>query len=78
MNNRDRLELDGEVIDTNKGIFKVMVCPSADPGANFLVTCSLSGKIRVNSVRILVGDKVKVEVSQHDLSKGRIVRRYKK
>lgn len=41
------------------------------------ILCHLSGKIRQNFVRILVGDKVKVEMSPYDLTKGRICFRYK-
>lgn len=38
---------------------------------------SLSGKIRKFRIRILTGDKVRVEFSPHDLSRGRIVYRYR-
>jgi translation initiation factor IF-1 len=37
----------------------------------------ISGKMRMNYIRILPGDKVKVEMSPYDLSKGRITYRYK-
>lgn len=39
------------------------------------VLCTISGKIRMHYIRIMVGDKVKLEVSPYDLTKGRIVRR---
>jgi translation initiation factor IF-1 len=68
---RDRLEFDGVVVDTNSGVFKIKV------SENHIVTCTLSGKIRVNSVRILLGDKVTIEVSQYSPDKGRIVYRHK-
>lgn len=42
-----------------------------------MVTASISGKLRLNCIQILVGDKVKVEVSIYDLSKGRITWRTK-
>lgn len=71
MSNRDRLELQGEVVDANKGRFKVKVNESLS------ILCTLSGKIRVNSVRILVGDKVTVEVSEYDTTQGRITYRHK-
>jgi translation initiation factor IF-1 len=38
----------------------------------------LSGKMRTNYIRILLGDKVQVELSPYDLTRGRIVYRYKK
>ena len=68
---RDRLEMEGVVIDSNKGKFKVKV------NDNYTVMCSLSGKIRMNSVKILLGDKVRIEVSEYDTSQGRIVYRIK-
>jgi translation initiation factor IF-1 len=71
MTNRDRLEFEGDVIDTNKGQFKVKVSET------HTVLCTLSGKIRINSVKILLGDRVRVEVSEYDPSKGRIVYRIK-
>lgn len=41
------------------------------------IICHISGKIRINNIRMTVGDKVKVEMSPYDLSKGRIVTRLK-
>ena len=41
------------------------------------VLCSISGKIRMNYIRILPGDKVVVEISPYDLTRGRITYRYK-
>lgn len=70
-NDRERLEFEGKVIDANKGQFKVQV------NENFIVLCTLSGKIRTNSVRILTGDHVTIEVSQFEMTKGRIVYRHK-
>ena len=71
MSDRDRLEFEGTVIDSNKGQFKVQVTD------NYTVLCTLSGKIRTNSVRILLGDRVKIEVSEYDPTRGRIVYRIK-
>jgi translation initiation factor IF-1 len=71
MSNRDRLELEGVVVDANKGKFKVKV------NDNMTVLCTLSGKIRMNSVRILLGDKVTIEVSEYDTTQGRITYRHK-
>lgn len=39
--------------------------------------CHISGKIRINNIRIMPGDKVKLEMSPYDLTKGRIVTRLK-
>ncbi len=55
------------------------------PNANFLVTLEnghevlahISGKMRMHFIKILPGDKVSVELTPYDLSRGRIVYRYK-
>jgi len=67
----EKLEFEGEVIDANKGKFKVKI------SENYTILATLSGKIRQNSVRILVGDKVKVIVSEYDTTQGRITYRNK-
>jgi translation initiation factor IF-1 len=67
----ERLELEGQVIETSNSKFRVKVSD------NYIVLCTLSGKIRQNSVRILVGDNVRIEVSPYDVSQGRIIFRNK-
>ena len=42
-----------------------------------LILCHLSGKMRMNFIKILPGDKVRVEMTPYDRGKGRIVYRYK-
>jgi translation initiation factor IF-1 len=42
-----------------------------------IVTATISGKIRINNIKISLGDKVQVEVSPYDITKGRIVYRLK-
>jgi len=62
------LELTGEVTqELGNGMFRVLLDTSGTE-----ILCTISGKIRKNIIRILVGDKVKVEVSPYDLTKGRI------
>ena len=68
---RERMELEGVVIDSSNSKFKVQITD------NYVVLCTLSGKIRQNSVRILLGDKVRVEVSPYDTNNGRIIYRNK-
>jgi translation initiation factor IF-1 len=68
---RQRMEFEGVVIESNKGKFKVQI------NENYVVLCSLSGKIRINSVRILLGDTVMVEVSEYNVQMGRITYRLK-
>jgi len=41
-----------------------------------IVTAHLSGKMRLNYIKILPGDKVRIELSPYDLTKGRIIMRY--
>lgn len=72
MADRDRLEFEGVVVDDCKGKFKVKITEE------HYVMCTLSGKIRQNSVRILPGDVVKVECSIYDTLQGRIVYRLKR
>jgi len=43
-----------------------------------MLLCHLSGKMRMHYIKILPGDKVKVQITPYDLSKGRIVYRGKK
>jgi translation initiation factor IF-1 len=42
-----------------------------------IVTAHISGKMRMNFIKILPGDKVTLELSPYDLTKGRIIYRYK-
>ena len=42
-----------------------------------VILCHLSGKMRMNFIKILPGDKVRVEMTAYDKTKGRIVYRYK-
>ena len=47
------------------------------PPNGHIVTATISGKLRMNYIKILVGDSVTVEVSPYDISKGRITWRKK-
>ena len=71
LQDRDKIEFEGEVVDSCKGKFTVRVSDT------LTVLCTLSGKIRMNSVKILIGDRVKIEVSEYDTSQGRIIYRIK-
>jgi translation initiation factor IF-1 len=70
-NRDDKMSLEGVVVETNKGIFKVQV------NETHMVTARLSGKIKLHEIKVIVGDKVIVEVSPYDMSLGRIVKRMK-
>ena len=66
----DVIEFEGEVVDTLPNtLFKVRLENGHETIAH------ISGKMRKNYIRILTGDKVKVEMTPYDLSKGRITYR---
>lgn len=72
MAKQDVIELEGTVLDTlPNAMFKVEL----ENGHEILA--HVSGKIRMNYIRILPGDKVTIEMSPYDLSRGRITYRYK-
>lgn len=48
-----------------------------DIGGGHTILAHISGKLRMNYIRILPGDKVKVQMSPYDLTRGRITWRYK-
>ena len=67
MAKEDNIELEGLVNETLPNTtFKVKL------ENDHIITAHISGKMRKNYIRILTGDKVKVEMSPYDLSKGRI------
>lgn len=66
----DKVEMVGLVLENNSGLFRVKI-----DGTDTVITCQPSGKIRQNKINIVAGDKVRVELSPYDLTKGRISRR---
>lgn len=69
-NSKDFIEMKGEVVELMPAsTFKVRL----ENGHEILA--HLSGRMRINRIRLLPGDKVKVEMSPYDLSKGRIIYR---
>ena len=68
----DVIEMEGVIIDTLPNtMFRVEL------SNGHVVTAHISGKMRKNYIRILTGDKVKVELTPYDLSRGRITFRYR-
>ena len=66
------IEIDGVILEAlSNAMFKVQLENGHE------ITAHISGKIRMHYIKILPGDKVKVEMSPYDLSKGRISFRYK-
>lgn len=72
-NKEDVIEVHGEVVEPlPNAMFRVKLVES-----NQLILAHISGKMRMHFIRILPGDKVLVELSPYDLTRGRIVYRYK-
>ena len=71
MVDKDVLEFEGFVEDFANGKFVVRV------NEDYTVLCTLSGKIRMNAVKIILGDNVKISVSPYDTGMGRIIYRIK-
>ena len=66
------IEQDGTVLEAlSNAMFRVEL------ENGHVITAHISGKMRMNYIKILPGDKVRVEMSPYDLSKGRISFRYK-
>jgi translation initiation factor IF-1 len=79
MDKEEGLVIEGVVVEAVKGGFRVQMAeenqspnPEKPP-----ISAHLSGKLRKNFIKIVVGDRVKVEVSPYDLTKGRIIYRMK-
>ena len=72
MAKKNAIEVMGTVVDAQpNAMFKVKL------ENGFEVLAHISGKIRMNYIRILPGDRVRVELSPYDLTRGRITWRYK-
>ena len=72
MAKEDTIQMQGEILETlPNATFKVKL------ENDHVVLGHISGKMRMHYIKILPGDKVKVEMTPYDLSKGRISFRYK-
>lgn len=70
--NSDKIEVDGLVKEAlPNATFRVEIAPGK------IILGIISGKMRIHHIKILPGDRVKMELSPYDLSKGRIVYREK-
>ena len=63
----DKIEVEGKVLEVLKGGEFIVELPD-----KHTVNAYVSGKMRVNSIRILPGDTVTIELSPYDLTRGRI------
>ena len=72
MSKEDMIELEGVVVEAMpNAMFKVEI------QGGHVILAHISGKLRMNFIRILPGDKVTVEISPYDLTKGRLTWRSK-
>ena len=72
MSKQPAIEQDGAIIEAlSNATFRVELENGHE------ISAHISGKMRMNYIKILPGDKVKVEMSPYDLTKGRITYRYK-
>ena len=72
MAKQENLSFTGEVLEElGNSMFRVSIDNMDVPP----ILCTISGKIRKNFIKIVAGDKVKLEVSPYDLTRGRIVTR---
>lgn len=71
---KDVLRFDGTVIHSCKGNF---IVTSATNEGERKINATPSGKLRQHQIEVLVGDKVTVECSPHDPTRGRVVLRHK-
>lgn len=71
MAKEEGFRMEGTVVDVlPNAMFRVKVDSMEQP-----VMGIISGKMRMNNIKILLGDRVEIEFSMYDLSKGRITRR---
>jgi translation initiation factor IF-1 len=72
MSKDDNIEAEGVVVEAMRNaMFKVKLTNG------HIITATISGKLRMNYIRILPGDSVKLEMSPYDITKGRITWRSK-
>ncbi|HZJ77374.1 MAG TPA: translation initiation factor IF-1 [Clostridia bacterium] len=72
MSKQDMIEIEGTVVDALPNAFFTV---ELENGHRILA--NISGKLRMNYIRILPGDKVTIEMSPYDLTRGRIIWRSK-
>ncbi len=73
MSKDDQIEMEGTVLEAlPNAMFRVQL------ENNHILISHISGKMRMHNIRILPGDKVTIELSPYDLTRGRIIYRNKK
>lgn len=83
MSNSGHIELEGDIINSTKGIFKVKPVNEDgsymknQEGEDAIIICTISGRLRKNKIQLLLGDRVRFKVSPYDTSRGFITYRLK-
>jgi len=73
MDPKNKIEVEGEVLEAlPNATFRVKL-----DNSDSVILCHLAGKMRLYHIRVLPGDKVRLEQSPYDLTKGRIIFRVK-
>lgn len=74
MSNQDKIQVEGEVTEAlPNAMFRVVI--GDNPESDNTVLATISGKMRMHYIKIIPGDRVLVELSPYDLTRGRIIRR---
>jgi len=72
MGNEEKIEVEGSIVEAlPNAMFRVKI-----PGDK-IILAHISGKMRMNYIKIMPGDKVRLELSPYDLTRGRIIYREK-
>ena len=79
MVHKGTFEVEGEVVEALPNtLFRVKIEKTPlEKLRDKVILCHLSGRMRMNYIKVLPGDKVKIEMTPYDLDKGRIIYRYK-
>lgn len=75
---QDMFEVEGEILESLPNMmFRVSVTSGSEDMIGKTILCLLSGKMRMFKIRVMIGDKIKADVSKYDPTKGRITFRVK-
>jgi len=75
---QDMFEVEGEILESLPNMmFRVQVTSGPEDMVGKTILCLLSGKMRMFKIRVMIGDKIKADVSKYDPTKGRITFRVK-
>ncbi len=77
MSKEELIELEGQVVEVLAGSWFRVQVQNEDGDMGHIVLCYLGGKIRQNSIKIILHDMVKIAVSPYSIEKGKIIFRMK-